>query len=368
MVATKNPARRPGVRTAVPVQRLPTLGCGNAYSHDTRELTMLIKHTELDEHPSMQWIRNHKRRFPSARTVRRYRQRYEELGHLRRFARQGNKRATVLRGTDGLLLVWYRIIYPKAQGVEVAAFLWNSYGRFLPEPRFYDLSQISRAEDYFGLSTKRSSTTAYQARLRHNIQKRVMFWTLPYPYGVRDILAEDMIDFDEAAFFLETANRSRGKAYINCRVREHGPYGHSERWNMMLAISGGRDGLRWSRFRRDNCNLLTLSEFIESILDDIGDADPENGIRRRCFTMDNLYVHHNPLIAQMIFARGHRLAFRAPYYPVDGPIEYVFNTLQQALTQRLYLITNHQELYNHIHAIVGSIDNFAPYFHNVGFR
>jgi hypothetical protein len=130
MVATKNPARRPGVRTAVPVQRLPTLGCGNAYSHDTRELTMLIKHTELDEHPSMQWIRNHKRRFPSARTVRRYRQRYEELGHLRRFARQGNKRATVLRGTDGLLLVWYRIIYPKAQGVEVAAFLWNSYDGF----------------------------------------------------------------------------------------------------------------------------------------------------------------------------------------------------------------------------------------------
>jgi transposase len=97
---------------------------------------------------------------------------------------------------------------------------------------------------------------------------------------------------------------------------------------------------------------LTLSEFIEWILNDIGHADPANGIRQRCFTMDNLYVHHNPLIAQMIFAKGHRLAFRAPYYPVDGPIEYVFNTLQQALTRRLYLIHTQNDLYVHIHAII----------------
>ena len=171
MVATKNPKRRPGVRTAVPVQRLPALGCGQAYSHDTRELTMLINHTGLDVLPSIQWIREHRKRFPSGRTIRRYRRCYQDYGHLRRFARQGNKRAKVLRGTDGLLLVWYRILYPKASLTEVSAFLWNSYGRFLPEPRFYDLSQISRAEDYFGLSSKRSSTTAYQARLQHNIQK-----------------------------------------------------------------------------------------------------------------------------------------------------------------------------------------------------
>jgi hypothetical protein len=37
-------------------------------------------------------------------------------------------------------------------------------------------------------------------------------------------------------------------------------------------------------------------------------------------TVLDMYVHHNPLIAQMIFARGHRLAFRALYYPVDGQL------------------------------------------------
>jgi hypothetical protein len=368
MVATRNPARRPAVRTAVPEERLPTLGCGQAYSHDTRELTMLIHNLGLVDHPGIQWIREHERRFPSARTVRRYQRRFDELGHLRRFARQGNKRAQVLRGVDGILLVWYRILYPKVQGSEMQAFLWNSYGRFLPEPRFFSLSQITKAEDYYGLSRKRSSTTAYQARLRRNIQKRANFWLLPYPFGISNIRAEDMIDFDEAAFYLTTANRSSGKAYINCRVREHGPYGHSERYNMLLAVSGGQDGLRWLEFTKENANLLTVSDFIERILNEIGDADPENGIPRRCFTMDNLVVHHHQIIAQMIFARGHRLAFRAPYYPVDGPIEYVFNTIQQALTQRLYLIVTHQHLYNHVHAIVGSIVNFAPYFHNVGFR
>jgi hypothetical protein len=140
--------------------------------------------------------------------------------------------------------------------IKIGRTVWNSYGCFLPQPRFYNLSQISRAEDYFGLSSKRLSTTAYQARLHHNIVKREMFWTFPYLFEVSNILARDMIDFDEAAFFLETANRSSGKAYINCCVHEHGPYGHSERWNMMLAVSGGQDGLRWCPFNNDTCNLF----------------------------------------------------------------------------------------------------------------
>jgi len=36
-------------------------------------------------------------------------------------------------------------------------------------------------------------------------------------------------------------------------------------------------------------------------------------------------------MAAIIYAAGHRLAFRAPYYPVDGPIEFVFNTTQGML-------------------------------------
>ena len=44
-----------------------------------------------------------------------------------------------------------------------------------------------------------------------------------------------------------------------------------------------------------------------------------------------LSSHHNVQMAAIIHAAGHRLAFRAPYYPIDGPIEYVFNTIQNRL-------------------------------------
>jgi transposase len=44
---------------------------------------------------------------------------------------------------------------------------------------------------------------------------------------------------------------------------------------------------------------------------------------RRTFTMDNLLTHRNAAIAQLIMSRGHLVIFRAPYYPVDGAIEYV---------------------------------------------
>jgi hypothetical protein len=36
----------------------------------------------------------------------------------------------------------------------------------------------------------------------------------------------------------------------------------------------------------------------------------------------------------MIFAAGHRIVFRAPYYPIDGPIKFVFNTIQTYLAIR----------------------------------
>jgi len=42
--------------------------------------------------------------------------------------------------------------------------------------------------------------------------------------------------------------------------------------------------------------------------------------------MDNLNVHHDPLIAQMIHHAGHRLVFGAPYWLKDGPIEYFLLT------------------------------------------
>jgi transposase len=43
--------------------------------------------------------------------------------------------------------------------------------------------------------------------------------------------------------------------------------------------------------------------------------------------MDNVGAHHRMIIHQMIPNAGHRVAFHALYHPVDGPVEYFFNTL-----------------------------------------
>lgn len=83
--------------------------------------------------------------------------------------------------------------------------------------------------------------------------------------------------------------------------------------------------------------------------------------------MDNLASHRNALIRQMIINAGHRLLFCAPYYPVDGPIEFVFNTIQQRLTEYQYTITDGVHLRQAVQTIVTSINDFAEYFVHCGY-
>lgn len=84
--------------------------------------------------------------------------------------------------------------------------------------------------------------------------------------------------------------------------------------------------------------------------------------------MDNLNSHKHAIIAAMILGAGHRLIFRAPYYPVDGPIEYFFNTIQNLLCIQMREIHGMDSLRQKIIDIVGSIDEFSSYFRHVGFN
>ena len=78
-----------------------------------------------------------------------------------------------------------------------------------------------------------------------------MYWNCDYPAGIRNIPKRDWIDLDEAGVFVETANRKSGKAYFGFRVREEGPYNHSEKWTITMAISGDLDGDRWLDFEKN---------------------------------------------------------------------------------------------------------------------
>ena len=179
-----------------------------------------------------------------------------------------------------------------------------------------------------------------------------------------------MIDLDECGIFVETADRKHGKAYVGVRVKEPGPYSKTEKWNLLLAICG-EDGnannpsRRWRMtWTQGGTTIDKMVDFILQILNDIGVATPGNVY---CFTMDNLNSHKHPAVIGLIYAYGHRVCFRAPYYAVDGAIEYVFNSLQGALRARLHEVTDGPSLLVAIGQCIASLYNFAPYFVNVGF-
>ena len=84
--------------------------------------------------------------------------------------------------------------------------------------------------------------------------------------------------------------------------------------------------------------------------------------RMFCFTMDNLNIHHSPVITDLITNRGHCYLYRAPYWSVDGPMEYIFNTIH------VHLLTYHKEVENLVQrenildTIIANMDDFRSYF------
>ena len=170
----------------------------------------------------------------SARSLRRWRNE-----RLRRLPLRGNRQSVILNGHDRFLLALYRKTYPKARADEIIAFIANNSPIF----RVYSCSDITRTENFLGLSRKVGSTTARQAQTPENIYRHHLFWTQPHPLGVQGIPRRLLIDLDECALFLVTANRRYGKAYLGIRVRTPGPYGQTERLNLLAGVAA--TGERW---------------------------------------------------------------------------------------------------------------------------
>ena len=192
------------------------------------------------------------------------------------------------------------------------------------------------------VSRKVGAVTANHAMLPRNVLKWWQFWNMPFPYGIANINRNDLIDINEAAIFLETVGRRYGKCFVGKRVCGTGPYGHSEKWTLTMAISGSPQGEQWVDFvHKSGMTTANFLTFIRRILNSI---PPGNTGRRRVFIMDNLSSHQNVVIRQLIHSYGHRLVFRALYYPVDGPIEFVFNCIEQQLKGFLYAVKTQADL------------------------
>ena len=164
---------------------------------------------------------------------------------------------------------------------------------------------------------------------------------------------------------MSSANRKIGKLYIVKRARQSGLYIRTEKWTLRLAILGDPNGDRWLDYwNGEGADALKMIEFMRYTIADIGLGT----VRRRCcFTMDSLSSHHNLQMATIISNASHRSFFQAPYYPVDGPIEYVFNTIQGTLQINNHLIVDGPTLVEELLTAVADIPTFVAYFINCGF-
>ena len=308
-------------RQIIPAVPHPSNKYGEPYSQDMRSAVIQIREMGELNNPLIRNLQENGE-FPSQSTCDRWIKMVDELGHCRPYRRNGNRRGSVLRGHDLVLLALYRVVLPRATHAEINAFMYRA-NMGDPRFRFYSPSQLFKAEKALGLSRKKSSTTAHQAFYPVNLQKRWNYWNLPFPHGIADVRVQDLIDLDECGIFLETANRSTGKAYVGVRVNEKGPYSKSEKWTLLMAISGEvgtpeAPSRRWRSLWLDGGTTNDrFLPFIQEILDDLGPGMPE---RSYCFTMDNLNAHHSIAVQNLIHAAGHKIVFRAPYYACDGPI------------------------------------------------
>jgi transposase len=266
------------------------------------------------------------------------------------FDMTGNKGTLKLSGYYQLLIVLYRSIFPKCSLDQMRTFLFFEGAKHYGVGKLFSRQDISKAEIRIGITKKRGSTTALQALLPRNIARRNWFWTQPLPLGISNVPRQELIDFDESAFYLQKANRSSGKAFSGVRVREEGPYGHDEKWTLLLAIAPW--GLKHSRFAPDQgTSKIVFRNFMRGLL-----AALPRGIRY-VFMWDNLKSHFDDDIYRMIYAAGYRIIARPPYYPCDGPIEYVFNQIENHIASEMYSIKTHQDLINEVH---NGIRNITP--------
>jgi hypothetical protein len=315
--------------------------------------------------PELQVLRQ-QRKFPSFATCNRWIRQFNEEGHTRCKRPTGNRISQrEVHGQDLFNLSLYRMVRPKAYLDEVRAYVHNQN----PVNPPYSQSQIYRAERRLGLVRKAASTTSDCAYFEANLFKRQQYWHAQFPDGLQGESTRDIIDLDESNYKLETQNRKFGKVMREKRCDARGKYKNGEgSVSLLLAISGDEQAGQSFSFHRcfteGGTDLYRFFNYMTELCDWLDDNRPG---RSFLFTMDNLNLHRHPIVSNLIYGRGHRVVFRAPYWSCDGSIEYVFNTVQTRLQMDVHGVDTVFDLVNKINTIVGNMPSFKRYFIHVGF-
>ncbi len=143
---------------------------------------------------------------------------------------------------------------------------------------------------------------------------------------------QDMINVDEAGFKIETTNPRFGKTVLWLLCYLEGEYNRDKKVNFLWPsplirtitwsgiISGHKKKAGQICFRCMCFFRGLLFSWQSTFLVDLF-----------CFTVDNLNTHKHPMVLGLITGGSHRYLVCAPYWSVNGPIEYIFNTIHTKL-------------------------------------
>jgi len=338
---------------------------GNPYSQDMRDMVITRYQLGLPlVSPDLDELRQ-EYQYPSLWLCWRYIRKFIQEGHARPKHETGNHMAErQVLGQHLVRLALYRVVHPEGTITEARAFLSNMDPTIAP----FNPKEICRAEHLLGLRKKAASTTCVRAYWAINLHKRDMFWTWNYPFGRADVNTSDMIDMDECGLKIEASNPSFGKCVSWERCHFDGAYNRERKLNLMMAISADKNyDMEWHSHwpqEEGGTNLFRMYRFIESIIDRLAIDWPG---RSFCFTMDNLNVHHSPVLLTLISNHGHRYLFRAPFWSVDRPMEYIFNSIHTLLLRHFCTIDDLAVLGNCIDTVIAQMTGFNNYFQHVGF-
>lgn len=150
---------------------------------------------------------------------------------------------------------------------------------------------------------------------------------------------------------------------MGCRVNSPGPYGHSEKWTLIAAVSPV-----WVihfRFEKTPGTKITIfNNFMRACNQVVATPRPT---LRRTYLMDNLLSHKHPVVYNTVAQAGPRMLFRTPYCPWDGPIEYVFAQLENELKNRMYRIRSERDLRQQVQIILARLAPFDATFRHCGY-
>jgi len=173
----------------------------------------------------------------SDRSIRRWRNE-----HIDPFIMTGNSSNLQFSGQAQYLLLMYLLVFPKSSADEKRRFIFEN---MTVNPTIFSQTDIYEAENRLGLTSKRSSTTAFQFSTPQNLIRRHLYWTVAYPVGVSGIPRQFLIDLDEAAITGTLCNRTVGKSMRGLRVRESGVYSQGVKHTLQLAV--GANGFKHLR-------------------------------------------------------------------------------------------------------------------------